>query len=409
MSDIPVRLFCLSINFRNVPLGRREEFACGRDSMLSLLQKLGADRTALEAAVLSTCHRFEVYGVLGPSASPDAVAAKLAGHVGLAPAGMPAFDCFRDFDAVGHLFRVAAGLDSLVLGENQILFQVKDAYRLACEAETSGFYLNACFHRAFRVGKAVRGHTSLSAGGSSVGTVAVDMAARENGGLAGKRVLVVGAGEIGALCLRAARLRNPRSLTLANRVSRRGPAAELAAKYGARFAPLESLAEEIRSHDLVFSATASTDAVISLEMLKNVEKVSIYDLALPRDVEPGAERLAGVTYRTVDDVRPHADYLASERAEAVPAAERIVGEALADFESWSMELAVVPSIRRILELGAALQAGEDAFLQERLSGECLETARRSVRRLSQNLMRNIIGELKRTARNTSRRSAPGGD
>ncbi|MDR0362565.1 MAG: glutamyl-tRNA reductase [Planctomycetota bacterium] len=397
------RLYCLSLNFRLAAIERREVFALSESALAGLLRALVDGGLALEAIVLSTCHRFELYCIAAPGTTPDAIRDQLLEEVGLAHGKTPNFTVIADLDAVRRLFRIASGLESLVLGENQVLSQMKDAYRIACDAETSGFHLNACFHRAFRVGKAVRSQTRLSAGGSSVGTVAVDMAARD-GRVADKRVLVVGAGEIGALCLRAAVARKPATLTLVNRTTRRGPARDLAAKHNARFAPLEALAGELLRHDAVFTATASPDAVITLAMLRGADGLAVYDLALPRDVEEGADRLPGVFYYTVDDIQPHADRLAIERADAIPAAEALVNAALADFDAWLLELSAVPSIRRILELGGALQAEEDAFLAERLSGDALDAARHSVRRLSQNLMRTIIDELKRTVRNTRRRT-----
>jgi len=406
-------LVCLTRNFIHAPLAERERLHLPEKEIVSALQTLRSEVGLGECVLLCTCNRTELYfdGPADRRTGPALAAlGRLAGAPEVRPESMP---LLQGEEAIRHLFRLAAGLESLVVGENQILGQLKTAYRLACEAQTGGFFVNEWFHRAFRTGKRVRTETALCSGGTSVGTVAVEHAAAACD-LSSRRALIVGAGEISELVLRALATRGPRALTLCNRTIGRGPASLLAKRHSARLTPLEELPAELLRHDLVFSATASPDFVLRADAVRAAaahrrpdDPLRLYDLALPRDIEPEAAAFAGVLLVVLDDLAPFVRETLDSRTREIPRAEAIVEAAVGDYAAWRHELAAVPSIRRLLNIAEAARREEASRLAGHLPPAALAESERSQRRLVQNLMRNIIEELKRTARESAHATRSG--
>lgn len=397
---MPLR--CLTWNHRNAPVALRESLHIEEAAICGVLRALRADIPLEECALLCTCHRTELYFVppAGVAAPDDTLAQRTAALlVQIAGAAVPPESAalLRGDAAVRHLFRVASGLESLAIGESQILGQVKAAYRLACEAGCNGFYTNACFHRAFRAGKRVRAQTRLGAAGISAADVAVAHAERALGGLAAKRVLVAGGGEIADLLLRALADRRPARVS----VARRSPGRACAVPGIAVICevPLDAIGRAAAEHDVLFSATASPGYVLTPAMLAEWpagHALAIYDLALPRDVDPAVAALPGVVLHHLDTLAVTAPEGVAE--EDIRAAEAIVDRAMEDYRAWRRELAAVPSIRRLIAISESVRQAELEKIAAALAGPERERMERVTHRMTQRILKAIADELKRIAR-----------
>jgi glutamyl-tRNA reductase len=290
---------------------------------------LRADPRVREAVVLTTCHRTELYGVW-PS-EPDAVAF-LEPYVGRG------FRPALGTSAAHHLIRVACGLDSPILGDGQVLGQVRRAYLTALEAGATGPWLNRAFEIALQAGKRVRHSTALGRGATNTAAAAVRVAERLSRGLEGKHVLIVGAGETATLAARHAAHRRPQRITIANRTP--SHAQIVAAKVGGHAVGFDRLTASLHQADVVISATAAPDPVIhhatlqSMMALRPSRPLIAVDLAMPCDIEPAAAAVPGVTLVGLSDVEVSTAADRARRAGAVPHAEAIARDACRDFEAW---------------------------------------------------------------------------
>ncbi|HEY2735331.1 MAG TPA: glutamyl-tRNA reductase, partial [Polyangiales bacterium] len=255
-------------------------------------------------------------------------------------------------DAARHLFRVASGLDSMVLGEPQILGQVKDAFATAQLAGTVGAYLSRSFERAFGVAKRVRTETGLAAGNVSVSSIACDLAEKIFGDLAGRRVLLVGAGKMSEVAARSLAARGAQ-LFVVNRSPER--AQTLAAACGGTPRPLEALATELAEADVVISSTARRDYVITHELMHGVCKMRrfrplfIIDIAVPRDVDPRVDSLRNVFLYDMDDLQKVSRENMAARERAVVAAEQLIDAELDELERWARSVELTPTIVALRE------------------------------------------------------------
>lgn len=277
---------------------------------------------------------------------------------------------FRGPEAARHLFRVAAGLDSMILGEAEIQGQVKRAYELALVEGATGPILNRLFRGALTAGKRVRGETGIGEGGISVPSAAVELATRTFGDLADRRVLLIGAGETAELTARALAARGVAAVFVANR--RYDRAIGLAQRFGGEAVRIDDLPMQLESADIVVSSTNSPHHIVERDELEVVaqarggRQLLLVDLAVPRDVDPACREVAGVVVRDVDDVQSIADRNASGREAEARRAERIVSAELARFEDWLASLEVLPTVASLREradeiVRRVLAENEDRF------------------------------------------------
>ncbi|MBK6693494.1 MAG: glutamyl-tRNA reductase [Myxococcales bacterium] len=339
----------IGVSHRTAPVEVREKFAASSDALPQVLARLSSRQELRETLFLSTCNRVEVFAA--SKALPPAEGAiheVLAERAGIAPADIAPYLYRREGkEAVRHIFRVAASLDSMVLGEPQILGQVKDAFEAANAAGTLGSYLGRCVHRAFGVAKRVRSETSLGAGLVSISSVAIDLAKKIFGELAGHSVLLVGAGEMAEQAAKSLG-KDAREIRVCNRSYERGTA--LAQSIGGEVAPWSALEPELVRSDVVIVSTASPGYVITKETLKRVMRVRrgrtlfVIDISVPRNVEPNAHTIDNVFVFNVDDLEGQVAENMKLRQSEVSAAEAIVEEELADFEAWARSLDVQPAI-----------------------------------------------------------------
>ncbi|WP_332852805.1 glutamyl-tRNA reductase [Duganella sp. S19_KUP01_CR8] len=361
-----MQLLAVGLNHNTAPVSLREQLAFAPEqlgqavvaarSWFERIDHRGSD----EAAILSTCNRTELYAA---SRVPDPLAAGahfLADFHKLNYAELrPHLYLLPQHDAVRHTFRVASGLDSMVLGETQILGQIKDAIRTADEAGGLGTYLHQLFQRSFSVAKEVRSTTEIGAHSVSMAAAAVRLSQRIFDKIAEQNVLFIGAGEMIELCATHFAAQNPKSITIANRTLDRGEI--LAHRFGGRAIRLAELQDKLHQYDIVISCTASSLPLIGLGMVERAIKARrhkpmfMVDLAVPRDIEAEVGRLNDVFLYTVDDLGKVVQTGMENRQAAVAQAEAIIETRVQSFMHWIDDRAVVPVIQSLQENGEALR------------------------------------------------------
>jgi glutamyl-tRNA reductase len=337
MAGANIDLLLIGVSHKTAPVAVRERLAVEPDSVAAALTELTALPAVREAAMISTCNRVELYAAVDDA---DRASADLAGVLARR-AGVAVGDLaehlyqHRDAAAVRHLFRVASSLDSLVIGEPQILGQTKQAYDAAVQHGTAGALLRSCFEEgAFRVARRVRRETAIARNPVSVSSVAVDFARPVVGDFGRKRVLIVSAGEMAALAARTLRTHGA-SLTVINRTRARSE--ELAKVYGADVADWNDLRGALVAADIVIASTGAQRPVLTLELIKEVRKarrgrpLCLLDIAVPRDVDPEAAKLDGIYLFDIDDLQKQAGEHRAEREEEAAEAEALVEEELGRF------------------------------------------------------------------------------
>jgi glutamyl-tRNA reductase len=344
-----MQLFTFGINHQTAPLDVREQIAFNAETMDVALRDLIGNGAAKEATILSTCNRTEVYC---STHEPTQAINWLASYHHLAANDIePYIYRLPQEQAVKHAFRVASGLDSMVLGEPQILGQMKQAVRQAEQAGTMGFLLHKLFQRTFSVAKDVRTQTEIGANLVSMAAAAVKLAERIYPSIADQRVLFIGAGEMIELNAVHFAARNPKQITVANRTLER--AQTLARRINGHAVTLNELPEQLAQHDIIVTCTASTLPILGKGMVERALKARkhrplfIVDLAVPRDVEAEVSELDDVFLYTVDDLSEVVRDGLDARQGAVKEAEVIIDSGVSDFVHWMESRGVVPTIRAL--------------------------------------------------------------
>jgi len=344
-----MQLFTIGINHQTAPLALREQVVFHADVVTQALRDLVDRRPVREAAIISTCNRTEVYCA---TAEPHAAVDWFAGYHHLRPQQIePYLYQLPREQAVKHAFRVASGLDSMVLGEPQILGQFKDAVRTAQAAGTLGWLLNKLFQRTFSVAKTVRSETDIGASTVSMASAAVQLAERIYPSIADQNVLFIGAGEMVELTAAHFAAHHPRRMTFANRTPER--AQQLAERFLGRTITLNDLSTQLAVHDIVVACTASPLPIIGKGLIESALRARrhrpmlMFDLAVPRDIEGEVGKLDDVFLYTVDDLGKIARDGMDVRQNAVTQAEVIIENQVTDFMHWLDNRELVPTIRAL--------------------------------------------------------------
>ncbi|MFC3110567.1 glutamyl-tRNA reductase [Undibacterium arcticum] len=366
-----MQLLAVGLNHTTAPVSLREKVAFAPDQLGQAVvaargwfQRLepisGSGSANDEAAILSTCNRTELYAASQTANPLDATAHFLAEYHKLPYAELrPHLYMLPQDNAVRHAFRVASGLDSMVLGEPQILGQMKDAVRQAEAAGGLGTYLHQMFQRTFAVAKEVRTTTEIGAHSVSMAAAAVRLSQRIFDRVADQHVLFIGAGEMIELCATHFAAQHPKSLTIANRTLERGEA--LAHRFNGRAIRLAELPEQLAHFDIVVSCTASSLPIIGLGLVERAIKTRrhkpmfMVDLAVPRDIEAEVGRLDDVFLYTVDDLGAVVQTGLENRQAAVAQAEAIIETRVQSFMHWIDTRSVVPLIQDLQEHGEAMR------------------------------------------------------
>jgi glutamyl-tRNA reductase len=395
-------IFVVGLSYRTSPVALREKLAVPSAELAGAIQRLKTEVALDEALLVATCNRVEVYGVASDPSAAARAKSWLEGPLG---AGALAGHTYEQSgkDAVRHAFRVASSLDSMVVGEPQILGQVKEAYAAASGAGGLGTLLDRCFARAFAVAKRVRNETGIASGAVSVSSIACDLALGIFGDLHGKRVLLVGAGKMGESAAKHLAKQGAKLFVL-NRSRER--AVELAAACGGEPRGMNELESELALADVAIASTSSDRFVITVDLMKSVMRarrhrnVFLIDIAVPRDVDPRVGEMDGVFLYDVDDLGKVAqDNMAARKREA-DAAEKIVESETRDFEEWRKQQNLKPLIIGIRQhVHAALSAELERTLP-RLTGE-KDKDRAALERMLEAMVNKVVhhpvAEVKRAA------------
>lgn len=397
-------VWALGLNHTTAPLDLRGRFAFAIDQIAPTLHSLkhsfGSNRHPnVEAAIISTCNRTEIY-CAAEHLALDHTVDWLAQSGGVAPALLRSHAyTLHDDQAARHAFRVASGLDSMVLGEAQILGQMKDAVRAAETAGALGSTLNQLFQRSFAVAKEVRTATEIGAHSISMAAAAVRLAAQLFEDLKQTRVLFVGAGEMIDLAATHFAARQPKSIVIANRTLERGE--KLASRFGGEAMRLADLPARLAEFDIVVSCTSSTLPLIGLGAVERALKLRkhrpmfMVDLAVPRDIEPEVKALEDIYLYTVDDLAQVVQQGHANRQAAVAQAEVIIDAGVQSFMHWLGQRGTVPLIRQLNAQADEWRAAEMARARKLLAkGESVEAVLDALSRgLTQKMLHGAMAEL----------------
>ena len=369
-----MHLVLVGASHRTAPIELRERLDFCSRGLEHAIRALASRASTSEAVVVSTCNRAEVYVACEePTHAVDDLLRFISEfHQLPADRIRPHLYSHLDHDAARHLFRVSSGLDSMVVGEPQILGQIKDAYGVASSAQSAGPLLNKLFHWAFGVGKRVRTETALAEGAVSVSFAAVSLARKIFGNLAGRRVLVIGAGEMGKLTALHLKAQGVASVTITSRTL--AHAQELADEVGGRVTPWDALSTVLRDSDIVITVTGSPTPILTKAAIKaampasRTRPVFLIDIAVPRDVDPAAGEIEQVFLYNIDDLQAIVRENLQRRGAEVIRAEQIVDEEVQKFSNWQRSREAVPTIVALRQRFEAIRKSELERLEPKLAG-----------------------------------------
>ncbi len=344
-----MHIVLVGLNHLSAPIELRERLAFRPDQLPTAFAKLRAEIGLQEAAILSTCNRVEIYGRAEElDGTVDRLCHFLSSHGGLELPGLTErLYSYAEPRSVRHLFSVASGLDSMVLGEAEILGQVKHAYDWARDHGATGKVFNVLFQRALNAAKAVRTQTGIGQGCTSVGTVSVELAEKIFGNVRGAIVLLIGAGKIGEVTLQRLVDRGVKQVRVLNRSFER--AAEVAMRYQASAVPLEQLAEQLVEADIVITSTSAPGHLLGRSEVaaamrrRHQRSLCLIDLGVPRNVEPSAGSLENVYRFDVDDLQGLVAHTHQQRQQALSASQVIIDQKVDRFLSWWQAECLAPA------------------------------------------------------------------
>lgn len=400
----PRMLSMVGMSHHNAPLEVRECFALAADEVEAMRQQIVERFRA--GALIVTCNRMELY--VPGAADPAALRGFLANAVGVGEdVGERYLLARQDTEAVRHLYGVAAGIDSMVLGETEILGQVRSAFSGAVTAGADNAFLSRLFHTAIRVGRRARTETKIGRNALSISSIAVKQARALVPGLGEATVLVIGAGEAGRLAAAALRDGGVGQIVVTNRTLEHAEA--LADELGGRAVPLAQLADALASADVVIAATGSSEPVLRANLVESATRgrrqrpLLVIDIGVPRAAEPGLAMTEGVTYCDIDDLQSIAAENAAARAAEVSRVQTIVDEATDDFLDWWRHLEVVPTITALTERAERLRQQEMEKALRRMKPSDAE--REQLEALTKGLVRQLLHDPIITLRTSEDREA----
>jgi glutamyl-tRNA reductase len=368
-----MRLFAVGLSHRTAPVELRERVDFARGGVEAALAALASRGVGRELVVLSTCNRAEIYAVGDTDATADGVGRFFSEYHHLPHTQMAEhLYVHRGTEAARHLFRVAAGLDSLVVGEPQILGQVKAAYGVASDGQFTAALTNRLFHSAFTVGKRVRAETGLGEGAISVSYAAIALAKKIFGDLKGRSVLILGAGEMAKLTGIHLHSQHVKQITIASRTLL--AAQNLASRLDGVAVSWDGLDAALATADIVVTASGASDTVLSRARVEDAMRprrsrpLFIIDIAVPRDVEAAAGDLDQVFLYNIDDLRTIVQENLARRGAELASAEAIVDEEVARFTAWMQSREIVPTVVALRQRFEAIRRAELERLEPKLAG-----------------------------------------
>ena len=393
---MPVLFAVLGLNHRTAPLEVREKLSFPDHSLRETISTLHAYEGVESCVIVSTCNRTEIYAVLQEERGVDSLWQFLSGYCGYSAVEMrPYTYLLTSEDALGHLFRVASGLDSMVLGETQILGQVKQAYLAGLEVDTVSSLMNVVFQHALALGKRVRHETGIDKNPVSISYAAVELARQTLGSLEGRSVLIVGAGKMSELTVKHLLANGVSGVMVSNRSYDR--AVELAQQFGGRAVRFDLLYESMLDADIVISCTAASHYVIRAEQMVSVlvdrghSNMFMIDIAVPRDIDPAVGHLEGVALYDIDSLQSVVDSNLAVRKRAAALAEEIIKQRLDEFTCALGTKFVVPTVAALKKRGDEIKERELQRAINRL-GELSEREIKVIGSLANSIVNQLLHE-----------------
>lgn len=397
-----MQILLVGLNHKTAPVEVRECLAFSPITLRSALTHFDANHSQAhlehirEGVILSTCNRLEVYALVhNPDVAIQSIVNFLSQSNGLpAEKFHPYLYIKQNDDAVCHLMRVAAGLDSMVLGEPQILGQITAAYEAALAQNASGTVLSRLFTAAIHAGKRARTETGISVNAASISSVAAGLAETLIGDLAERQVLLIGAGEMGAMAVKTLIKRGATDIVVANRTYEK--ALELAQVWGGKAVTFQQLSDALIQADIVITSTGAPHTILSKGFMESVNRARanrslfIIDIAVPRDVDPGVAQLPNIHLRDIDDLQSQAEQNILERQSEIPQVEAIVSEESEGYLEWLMSLSAVSTITELRQYVNGLRLNELERLFNRLDLDDRE--QELVTMMSHRLINKILHE-----------------
>lgn len=365
-----IQFFVYGLNYKNCPVEIREKLHFRERRLPEAFAWIRREWPSVETLILSTCNRVELYfamegGAAGPALESETIANFLSAFHGIDRSKFENYSYrLEGRRAVEHLFRVAAGLDSMVVGENEILGQLKEAFRQAQESGTVDSFLFRWAERAIRIGKLVRNKTKIGKGATSIPSVAVELAEKIFGNLGGKKVMVLGTGEMSELTLQHLREAGSETLYVMSRSEERGRL--LAESFGARWISREEWEKFLVEIDILIASTSAPHPIVQLESVRRViEKrrhrpLFLIDIAVPRNIEPKINSLDDVYLYNIDDLQEVTQANLRLRRKEIQEAEALILEAVEEFQAWAEQLEAAPTV-------LLLQAHLDRLIDEEIA------------------------------------------
>lgn len=360
------------INYRTAPIEIREKLSFKEEELGLAMQALSNQKSMLENVIVSTCNRTEIYAVVDQIHTGRYYIKKfLSEWFGIEKDEIASYLTFHEDErAVEHLFKVASGLDSMVVGETQILGQLKRAFQKAQELHTSGTIYNELFKQAVTVAKRAHTETGIGENAVSVSYAAVELSKKIFGDISSKRIVILGAGKMGELAAKNLHGSGVKDVTVVNRTKEK--AEQLAALFNGKAAGWDELDSTLQDADIVISSTGAPGYVLDKEMLQAVHKerkgqpLFLVDIAVPRDINPDVDELESTFLYDIDDLQDVVDANLAARQEAVEKIEIMIEGGIVDFKVWLQTLGVVPVISELRRKAAAIQTETMKSLERKL-------------------------------------------
>jgi glutamyl-tRNA reductase len=402
-----MHILSLGLNHTSAPLHLRERLAFDEEQVRASLARLACGQISsslAELIILSTCNRIEIYAASNQLAFDELEAFLLDARAVSAHELHPYMYRRHDMDAVSHLFHVAAGLDSLVIGEPQILGQITRALELARGQNAAGPILNRLFQAAIHAGKRARTETAISRNPASVSSLAASVAEKTLGHIKTAKVVVLGAGEMAELTVEALRKRGVEKIQVINRTLER--AQEVAKRWGAESATYEFLQQALREADIVISSTSAPHIILTAEMVEQAMQTRVHhplvliDIAVPRDIDPDAANIPGVKLFDIDGLNAQLEDSLTRRMDEVPHVKQILDEELIELENYLKSLEMLPIIADIRQQAEAIRLAELEKTLRRMP-DLTDTERERIEALTHALVKKILDRPTRRLRDES--------
>lgn len=394
-----MNIIAVSINHRTAPVDLREALHLSDDEIKAFLKDLKGSLVS-EGFILSTCNRTEIYGIpVDPAADFHNFQKFLTERKNTSTITEKNFQNFYSCGALNHLFKVSSGIDSLLIGDNQIFGQVKDAFQKAEENDLAGFLLKRVFDSAIKVGKRAKTETEISDGAITVSYAAVQLIEKIFSNLSKKSALVIGTGETGEIAAKHLRDKGIGNLAVTNRTIEK--AERLSAQIHAKILPFQFFKEYIHDYDIIISATSAPEYMLTYDDIKNTMRKRNYastvmmDIAIPRDIDPRVREIDNVFYHDIDSLKIIVEQNMKKRQGEIPKVQKIVMEELVSFFSWYNSLDITPTIKSLRDHFEEIRFEELSKQKNKFSQEDFDKLDILTKRIINKLLHQPTVELKK--------------